>query len=244
MAVREGWIVVRAGHGLQAGRADTRQINDLRLSAPQLPRYGCAPPPAEQSLMSRSFLLGLALLLATSAGSGAVAETCSSSTLASGDFAVARWCGDPPAPGTLRMVRRGGRAEEFLNVPLDTYREVVRTPRVAQYVADDIVPRFERQAAAPEPAPARSRTAAEGMGAHPARLRRVAAQPPAAAAMERAETGSAVGVPPSARRHRDRRPAEDEQAGAEPQGTSAKQVSRIAARRARQAARAREEQDR
>lgn len=197
--------------------------------------------------MSRPFLLGLALLLAASAGNGAEAETCSSSTLASNDFAVARWCGDPPAPGTLRMVRRGGRAEEFLNVPLDTYREVVRTPHVAQYVADDIAPRFERQAAAPEPPPAtqpRPRTTGEGTGARPARLRHVAARPLAGAEAERTEAGRTVATRPSVRRHRHRRPMEDEQVGAEPQAMSAKEASRIAARRARQAARTMEERDR
>jgi len=109
--------------------------------------------------MSRRLLLGLAFLLAASATNGAGAETCSSSTLDSADFAVARWCGDPPGTGTLRMVRRGGRAEEFLNVPLDAYREVVRTPRVAQYVAEELAPLFERGAGVPEaarPAPVRA----------------------------------------------------------------------------------------
>ncbi|MBI0536266.1 hypothetical protein D9599_11830 [Roseomonas sp. KE2513] len=197
--------------------------------------------------MSRPLLLGLALLLAVSAGSGAKAETCSSSTLVSNDFAVARWCGDPPAPGRLRMVRRGGRAEEFLNVPLDTYREVVRTPHVAQYVADDIAPRFERQAAAPEPAPAtrpRPRAAGEGAEVRSARLRHVAARPSTGAEAERTEASSTVGSAPSARRHRHRRPVEDEQTGAERPATNAKEASRTAARRARQAARALEERDR
>lgn len=197
--------------------------------------------------MSRPFLLGFALLLAASAGSGAEAETCSSSTLASSDFAVARWCGDPPAPGTLRMVRRGGRAEEFLNVPLDTYREVVRTPHVAQYVADDVAPRFERQAAAPEPAPAaqpRPRAAGEGTAVRAARPRHVAARPSVGAEAGRIEAGSTVTVAPSARRHRYRRPVEDGEAGAERQALRAREASRIAARQARQAARALEGRDR
>ncbi|TPG36246.1 hypothetical protein EAH89_30390 [Roseomonas nepalensis] len=113
--------------------------------------------------MSRSLLLGLSLLLASAAGP-AGAETCSSSTLSSADFAVARWCGDPPAPGTLRLVRRGGGAEEFLNVPLDTFREVVRTPRVARYVEEEVAPRFERGVARAEPplAAARRRARVEG----------------------------------------------------------------------------------
>ncbi|MFC0389279.1 hypothetical protein [Muricoccus vinaceus] len=95
--------------------------------------------------MIRLQLPGLPLLLVALAAMPVAAETCSSSTLASTEFATARWCGDPPAAGTLRMARKGGRAEDFLDVPLDTFREVVRTPNVSRYVAEEIVPRFERR---------------------------------------------------------------------------------------------------
>ena len=132
--------------------------------------------------MSRLLLTGLSLVittLVTAATADALAETCSSSTLASPDFSVARWCGDPPGAGTLRLVRRGGRAEEFVDVPLDSYREVVRTPRVAQYVAEEVAPRFERgmvAEAAPAPGLPRGSAArrdeeAEGPAARPIALR-------------------------------------------------------------------------
>ena len=55
-----------------------------------------------------------ALLLAVPS---ALAETCSRSTLASPDFAFARWCGDPATTGTLRVARRDGRATDYLAVP-------------------------------------------------------------------------------------------------------------------------------
>lgn len=186
--------------------------------------------------MRRSLPLGLALVAAAALGGAAAAETCSSSTLASTDFALARWCGDPPAPGTLRLVRRGGRAEEFLNVPLDTYREVVRTPHVAQYVAEDIAPRFEHGAAAPEPRPARQGRAdatGEGADGRPARVRHVVARPTA--------TRDAEEAVPEGPHRRARRHAEEERGGAD---AAAKASSRAEARRARQAARALEERDR
>lgn len=79
----------------------------------------------------------------------ATAETCSTSTLVSPTYAFARWCGDPPAAGTLRMGRRDGGTVDYREVPLETFREVVRVPSVDKYVAAEIVPRFERQMARP-----------------------------------------------------------------------------------------------
>ncbi|WP_424138947.1 hypothetical protein [Roseomonas chloroacetimidivorans] len=95
-------------------------------------------------------LLVGALLLVGSV-SVASAETCSTSTLTSSTFSFARWCGDPPGPGTLRMGLRNGRGEEFSNVPLDIYREVIRTPNVPKYVAEEIQPHFQQTTVAPSP---------------------------------------------------------------------------------------------
>jgi hypothetical protein len=88
------------------------------------------------------------VLLAASAPAAGAAEICSTSTLTSSAFSSARWCGQPPGAGTLRMNRRGGGAEDFLNVPIDTYREVIRTPNVVNYLAEEVQPHF-RQVAAP-----------------------------------------------------------------------------------------------
>jgi len=99
--------------------------------------------------LASSFLAPvLAVMAALPAGA---AETCSSSTLVSPVFSVARWCGVPPGAGTLRMARRAGGAEEYREVPLDIYREVIRTPNVVAYVAEAIQPRFVRGAAGPAP---------------------------------------------------------------------------------------------
>ena len=98
--------------------------------------------------MIRTLLMGPSLALLVLVASPAAGETCSSSTLASAEFAVARWCGEPPGAGTLRMLRRTGRAEEFLDVPLDTFRAVVRTPNVPRYFAEELVPRFQRRVVA------------------------------------------------------------------------------------------------
>ncbi|MEN0076998.1 MAG: hypothetical protein AAGC69_21625 [Paracraurococcus sp.] len=70
------------------------------------------------------------------------AETCSTSTLASPIYAFARWCGDPPAEGRLRLGRRDGRQTEYEAVPLDVFREVVRVRHVDRYVATAIQPHF------------------------------------------------------------------------------------------------------
>lgn len=117
--------------------------------------------------MIRFPLAGLSLLLVLLGALPAAAEICSSSTLASSEFAVARWCGEPPGAGTLRMVRRGGRAEEFLEVPLDVFREVVRTHNVPRYLMDRVVPHFRRRSVAqarPQPVlqPAEQGPAANG----------------------------------------------------------------------------------
>jgi hypothetical protein len=97
-------------------------------------------------------LAATALLLA---GSPALAgEACSSSTLASPTFSFARWCGDPATTGTLRVGRRDGPAAEFQGVPVDTFRELVRTHRVAQFLQTEVEPRFQRVAV---PAPPRPR---------------------------------------------------------------------------------------
>ena len=45
-------------------------------------------------------------------------------------------------------------------MPLDTFREVVRTPRVGDYVAGEVAPRFEHGAVWMEPRPTVSRPAA------------------------------------------------------------------------------------
>lgn len=79
------------------------------------------------------------------------AETCSRSTLASADFAYARWCGDPATTGTLRVARRDGSATEWIGVPADTYREVIRTHQIARFIATEVEPRYRRAAAAPPP---------------------------------------------------------------------------------------------
>ena len=102
-------------------------------------------------LLRVSLLILAASFPAPVLASGA-AEICSSSTLTSSGYASARWCGHPPGPGTLRMNRRGGGAEEVLDVPIDTYREVIRTPNVARFLADEVQPRFrqvERTSSAP-----------------------------------------------------------------------------------------------
>jgi len=96
-----------------------------------------------------SLLLAPVLTVVAAVPAGA-AETCSSSTLVSPVFSRARWCGVPPGTGTLRMMRRAGGAEEYREVPLDTYREVIRTGNVARYVAEEIGPRFARGAAVPQ----------------------------------------------------------------------------------------------
>jgi hypothetical protein len=93
----------------------------------------------------------LALLLACAPVMGAAAETCSSSTLASPAYAFARWCGDPATTGTLRVGRRDGPAMEFLQVPVDTYRELIRTHLVAKYLSTEVEPRFQRAAVADRP---------------------------------------------------------------------------------------------
>ncbi|TCZ66679.1 hypothetical protein [Roseicella aquatilis] len=101
----------------------------------------------------------------------AAAEMCSTSTLVSPTYASARWCGEPPEAGTLRLTRRDGSLAEFRDVPLATFREVVRVPKVGQYVATEIVPRFPGQGARPDapPAPARAASGASaGRIGHPA----------------------------------------------------------------------------
>ncbi|WP_426958685.1 hypothetical protein [Muricoccus radiodurans] len=114
--------------------------------------------------MSRLALLGSCfLVLGAALAPPARAETCSTSTLTAPAYAFARWCGDPPGPGRLRMGRRGGGGEEFLEVPIDTYREVVRTPNVARYLSEEVLPRFRRAAEAPASPPSpRSADRAEG----------------------------------------------------------------------------------
>jgi hypothetical protein len=138
--------------------------------------------------MGRAGVLGLTLvLLAAAAPPARAAETCSSSTLVSPAFSVARWCGVPPGAGTLRMARRDGASEEFRDVPLEAYREVIRTPNVARYVAEEIEPRFPRTASArpaPRPAPAQAaRSSAAPAPAVPPTPRHAALRPsPAPAA--------------------------------------------------------------
>ncbi|SHI88638.1 hypothetical protein SAMN02745194_01269 [Roseomonas rosea] len=129
------------------------------------------------------FGVSLTLLAAAAALPASAAETCSSSTLVSPAFSVARWCGVPPGAGTLRMARRDGGSEEFRGVPLDSYREVIRTPNVARYVAEELEPRFPRAAGpsvAPRPRlapPAPARVAAPLPAPRPAALRAAAASP-------------------------------------------------------------------
>jgi hypothetical protein len=98
--------------------------------------------------MRRSGLLALLLLGAAPA----MAETCSRSTLASTDYAYARWCGDPATGGTLRVARRDGRLADYLAVPVDTYRELIRTHQVARFVSAEVEGRYRRAGAAPVPA--------------------------------------------------------------------------------------------
>ncbi|MGG5812583.1 KTSC domain-containing protein [Falsiroseomonas sp. CW058] len=74
----------------------------------------------------------------------AAAETCSRSTFASQDYAFARWCGDPATTGTLQVARRDGRSTSFLDVPADTYRELIRTHAVQRFLATEVEPRFRR----------------------------------------------------------------------------------------------------
>ncbi|MBP0444073.1 hypothetical protein J8J14_04715 [Roseomonas sp. SSH11] len=139
--------------------------------------------------MIRAGAFGASLLLAILAMPAGAAETCSSSTLVSPDYSVARWCGVPPGAGTLRMIRRGGSSDEFRNVPLDTYREVIRTPNVTRYVAQEIQPNFQRAAglaAPPRPSPAVLLTptpAAAAPHPRPVRQNTTPARPVAAAAM-------------------------------------------------------------
>ncbi len=92
----------------------------------------------------------------------ASAETCSRSTFASAEYAYARWCGDPAAGGTLRVARRDGRVTEYVAVPADTYRELIRTHAIGRYLATEVEPRYRRAAAGratevlpPPPAPPR-----------------------------------------------------------------------------------------
>lgn len=94
--------------------------------------------------------IALALLVAPLMAplASARAETCSTSTLVSPTYAFARWCGEPPAEGRLRLGRRDGRQTEYETVPLDVFREVVRVRHVDRYVATEIQPRFAAHAAA------------------------------------------------------------------------------------------------
>ena len=105
-----------------------------------------------------------ALLLAVPS---ALAETCSRSTLASPDFAFARWCGDPATTGTLRVARRDGRATDYLAVPADTYRELIRTHQVARFLSTEIEPKFRRAGAAATEAPRAQPDAARPARAEP-----------------------------------------------------------------------------
>ena len=93
----------------------------------------------------RRLPLALALLVAPLAP--ALAETCSTSTLVSPTYAFARWCGEPPAEGTLRLGRRNGQPVDYASVPLSIFREVVRAPHVDRYVRTEIQPRFAAPAA-------------------------------------------------------------------------------------------------
>lgn len=107
----------------------------------------------------------LALLAVILAALPARAETCSRSTFASAEYAYARWCGDPATSGTLRVTRRDGRVAEYLAVPADTYRELIRTHAIARYLATEVEPRYRRAAAGrpaafpppPPPAPPQPR---------------------------------------------------------------------------------------
>jgi hypothetical protein len=101
----------------------------------------------------------LVLLLLIPAGFAA-AETCSSSTLASATLLRARWCGDPPGTGTLRVQRRDGGVAAFRQVPLDVFRDFIRAQRAERFLASRIEGRFPA-----EPAPRDAPRPARGGGA-------------------------------------------------------------------------------
>lgn len=153
--------------------------------------------------MSRSRLMGASLLLLLGSQAAAQAGTCSSSTLVSSTYAVARWCGDPPNAGTLRMTLRGGAFAEYANVPLDVFRTVVRTHDVAGYVSNTVQPQFERLsgpvASAAEARTKEQRHRAELHRAAPPRGPAQARQPSAnhAAAEPRRTPGNQVITPVS-----------------------------------------------
>ena len=84
--------------------------------------------------MRRAGPLALTFVLLTAP---ALAETCSRSTLASSDYAYARWCGDPANTGTLRVARRDGRAAEYRDV-------LIRTHQVARFLAAEVEGKFRR----------------------------------------------------------------------------------------------------
>jgi hypothetical protein len=98
--------------------------------------------------MTSKLLAALAVLVAALP---AAAETCSRSTLDSTTYAYARWCGDPAIGGTLRVARRDGGATEFLQVPVDVYRELIRTHAIARYLATEVEPRYRRAGPATPP---------------------------------------------------------------------------------------------
>lgn len=110
--------------------------------------------------MRRPGLSALLCLLATPVA----AETCSRSTLASQDYAYARWCGDPAGSGTLRVARRDGRASEYAEVPVDIYRELIRTHQIQRFLTTEVEGRFRRAGATPA-----TTAAAPGRPAAPAR---------------------------------------------------------------------------
>lgn len=114
--------------------------------------------------------LGLLALLLLGAAPAA-AETCSRSTLASADYAYARWCGDPATGGTLRVARRDGRMADYLAVPVDTYRELIRTHQVGRFVSAEVEGRYRRAGAAPAAIPA-PEPATQPRAAAPARAAR------------------------------------------------------------------------
>ncbi len=99
---------------------------------------------------------GVALLALASAGASPAsgAETCSLSTLASPTYASARWCGDPARPGTLRVARRDGPAMDYAAVPVDVFRELVRTHAIAAFLLREVEPRYRRTAGPPPVQPA------------------------------------------------------------------------------------------
>ncbi len=127
--------------------------------------------------------LGLLALLLLGAAPAA-AETCSRSTLASSDYAYARWCGDPATGGTLRVARRDGRAADYLAVPVDTYRELIRTHQVARFVSAEVEGRYRRAGAAlptlPAAALSQPRAAAPLRNARAEAALRLRRAPPAA----------------------------------------------------------------